>query len=632
MNKTIDERKIKRNIFLLPIISILLLSIITATASLIYINSIQKEKVSELKSNLIKNAKVISKERVNELEDDIRMDIKELDNNTKNFLKLRVHEAATIIKNILNENPNKSKEEIKKIIKQVLGSIRYNNGRGYYYIYEHPSDIIVYHPIKKIIGQNFKNAKDKRGTLINANDAKIIDNPDREGFKYLYFSKPSQPNKEFKKINYIKYIEELGWMIGTGEYIEDAKKELQEKILKRINSKRYGTNGYFWIHDTSYKLLEHPFRKNDIGINDENLTDASGKKIIKLFVDKAIKNSDGAFVEYLWNQPEKQIQEKKLSFVKLFDEWKWVIGTGVYLNDIESLVKKSKQKIQKDTNRLYIFIISSIIIALIIVSLISFGLSKQSGKVFSIYKDDLEEKIKKAVDENIKKDKLMQQQSKLASMGEMIGNIAHQWRQPLNALNINIQNLDDDFEDGLIDEEFLEKFIEKNKKIIEFMSHTIDDFRDFFRIDKKKTIFSAKEAILAVLGIQSAVFKNHNITVNLDIEDFNINGYQSEFKQALLNITSNAKDALIDNKIENAKIDIKMRKNYINIEDNAGGIPNEILERIFEPYFTTKEQGKGTGMGLYMTKVIIENNINGSLNVINTKSGAKFTIELEEKS
>ncbi|HIP44955.1 MAG TPA: HAMP domain-containing histidine kinase, partial [Sulfurospirillum arcachonense] len=231
-----------------------------------------------------------------------------------------------------------------------------------------------------------------------------------------------------------------------------------------------------------------------------------------------------------------------------------------------------------------------------------------------------------------KKDKMLQQQSKLASMGEMLGNIAHQWRQPLNALNINIQNLDDDFDEGLIDEKFIEEFIDKNREIIEFMSHTIDDFKNFFRIDKKKTIFSAKNAIQKVLSIQSATLKGNNITVELQGKDFSINGYESEFKQVILNITNNAKDALLDKKDENRKIEITLNTDTITIKDNANGIPEDILERIFEPYFTTKEQGKGTGMGLYMSKMIIEENINGSLSVGNTEDGAMFTIEIWDKS
>ena len=222
---------------------------------------------------------------------------------------------------------------------------------------------------------------------------------------------------------------------------------------------------------------------------------------------------------------------------------------------------------------------------------------------------------------------MMQQQSKLASMGEMIGAIAHQWRQPLNSLAIHVQNLDDDFEDGLVDEKFINEFIDDNMKTINFMSHTIDDFRNFFRVDKKRSSFSAKKAINSVLKIQSSMLEKSDITINMFNGDLVVSGYESEFKQVILNLINNAKDALVENHTVEAQINISFEHNKILINDNAGGIPQKIMDRIFEPYFTTKEQGKGTGMGLYMSKMIIEDNMQGSLHVSNVNHGAKFTIE-----
>jgi PAS domain S-box-containing protein len=218
------------------------------------------------------------------------------------------------------------------------------------------------------------------------------------------------------------------------------------------------------------------------------------------------------------------------------------------------------------------------------------------------------------------------QKSKLSSMGEMMGAIAHQWRQPLNALNINIQNLDDDFDEGLVDKAFINKFIEKNKKTIHFMSRTIDDFRNFFKIDKEKKEFSLRDAISETLSLQSAQFENRNIHVDLEGEDKKFYGFKGEFQQVILNIINNAKDAIIEQKIKEGRIRIILDDKSIVIEDNAGGIKAEMIERIFEPYFTTKDQGEGTGIGLYMSKMIVEKNMGGRLMVENVSQGAKFTI------
>lgn len=222
------------------------------------------------------------------------------------------------------------------------------------------------------------------------------------------------------------------------------------------------------------------------------------------------------------------------------------------------------------------------------------------------------------------------QKSKLSSMGEMMGAIAHQWRQPLNVLNLNIQNLDDDFEEGKIDKTFIENFIAKNRKIIVFMSKTIDDFRNFFKIDKEKQHFSLKVAMTETIALQSAQFKKHHIEVEIVGEDKIYYGFRGEFQQVILNIVNNAKDAILERKIMDGKITITLNNNSIFIEDNARGIEATILERIFEPYFTTKEQGEGTGIGLYMSKMIIEKNMAGKLDVQNTDLGAKFIISLGE--
>jgi signal transduction histidine kinase len=232
------------------------------------------------------------------------------------------------------------------------------------------------------------------------------------------------------------------------------------------------------------------------------------------------------------------------------------------------------------------------------------------------------------VAQNRKKDKLLQEQAKLAAMGEMIGAIAHQWRQPLNALNINIQNLDDDYAEDLIDAKFIDEYIETQTHIIQFMSQTIDDFQNFFKINKTKTNFSIKNAIEKTISIQSAQLKNNSISIQIVGEDFLIKTYESEFKQVILNLISNAKDAILTNTIESGTIIIDIKDKTITISDNGGGIPEDILDRVFEPYFTTKEQGGGTGIGLYMSKMIIERSMHGTLQAYNSKDGANFVISL----
>jgi len=226
------------------------------------------------------------------------------------------------------------------------------------------------------------------------------------------------------------------------------------------------------------------------------------------------------------------------------------------------------------------------------------------------------------------------QQSKLAAMGEMMGSIAHQWRQPLNEININIEMLEEYYELDEIDEEFIEEFIEKNTKTIQFLSKTISDFSDFFRINKQKVYFSIKTCINNTINLILARLKKYSITLNIYGEDLTLFGLSNELQQVILNILNNAIDAMVENSIKDAEIKIEIREDnkqaIIVISDNAGGIPTEIIDRVFEPYFTTKEQGKGIGMGLYISKMIIEDNLNGQLSVKNHNAGAEFIIKLKK--
>ncbi len=245
-----------------------------------------------------------------------------------------------------------------------------------------------------------------------------------------------------------------------------------------------------------------------------------------------------------------------------------------------------------------------------------------------VAKYNLEIKIDKALYENTKHLQALQHQSKLAQMGEMIGAIAHQWRQPLNAISTSIQNLKYDYQDGYLqDKKFIHKFIETNKTTIKFMSKTIDDFRSFFRVDKQKYHFQIKEATQSVINMQSTQLSNNGIIISLDGDDFSFYGFPGEYQQVILNIINNAKDALIDKTTARLLIKITIQDKKIMIKDNAGGIPKHIINRIFEPYFTTKEQGKGTGMGLYMSKMIVEDNMGGKLTVYNEQDGACFCID-----
>lgn len=248
----------------------------------------------------------------------------------------------------------------------------------------------------------------------------------------------------------------------------------------------------------------------------------------------------------------------------------------------------------------------------------------------------LDHRVFEEISKRRDQEQLLIQQSRFAAMGEMIGNIAHQWRQPLNALALLLQNIAISYEMERLDKALIQRVNDKGMLLINTMSTTIDDFRNFFKPNKEKELFNVETYIEKTLRMISGSFKNALIDIRFDLKsDLEVYGYPNEFSQVMLNILNNAKDALVERNVQERYIFIESFSDasfaYIRISDNAGGIEQDVMAKIFDPYFSTKEEGKGTGIGLYMSKVIIETNMQGKLFVQNSDQGAIFSIRLKRK-
>jgi len=245
----------------------------------------------------------------------------------------------------------------------------------------------------------------------------------------------------------------------------------------------------------------------------------------------------------------------------------------------------------------------------------------------------LEKRIQEAVAELRQKDQIMINQSRLAAMGEMIGNIAHQWRQPLNALGLLIYNIKDTFQFSTLNAEYLDQAVADGNRMVQNMSTTISDFSNFFRPDKEFVAFSATKQIRAAILLVESSYKNCDIAIHLDApNDLELMGFPNEYSQVLLNLLSNAKEAVLGrNQLHqqlSRRVEIRLteRDGYgcVTVADNGGGISALILDMIFDPYFSTKD--RGSGIGLYMSKMIIERNMYGSITARNIEEGAEFTV------
>ena len=260
---------------------------------------------------------------------------------------------------------------------------------------------------------------------------------------------------------------------------------------------------------------------------------------------------------------------------------------------------------------------------------------KEQTKQLKELNKTLEQRVQEEIKKNEEKQKLLFWQSRMASLGQMLANIAHQWRQPLTELNLTLFNMKKACTQN--NEKKVDELYKESKSLISNMSLTIEDFSNFFNPQKEKKSFEIKEAVNEALMVLRKVIELENIHIQIDVPiNYKVIGVSNELSQVIINLIQNSKDAFIQNDITNRTIMITLKEKQIldkkysllEISDNAGGITKENIDKIFEPYFTTKHKSQGTGLGLFMSKMIIEKSLDGQLSHKNTKDGSIFTIKL----
>ncbi|AXX96227.1 sensor histidine kinase [Arcobacter ellisii] len=613
-----NEKKLLRIIKYTPTIFVLTITIFVLTASF-WDNKKKFEKDKEkIRLEYIQKNEELIKQRVYEVYDYIKREQEYTELELRKTLKEAIDTAYNISNTIYQNNLDKSKDEIKKLVIDALRNVRFNSGRGYYFIYENSGKNILLPHNRELEGKSFWNHQDAKGSYIIRDMTNLLSKND-EAFYEWYWYNPTKPDVQRKKIGLVKNLPQFDWFIGTGEYLEDFEKEVQERVLRNIREIRFGNNGYIFIINYDSIYLSH-IRKEFIGQNAiKNNDTVEIKKVIEDLIEIS-KKGEGSYTYIQNKKPDNEQSIKKISFVKGLNNWSWMIGTGFYEDDMQRAINDKKEELNQEF-RDYLF--KTIIFTCFLILFLL---------IISIYFSKiLQEKFKKYQNERTKQQNIIAQQAKMAAMGEMIGNIAHQWRQPLSSISTSATGMKLQKELNILEDKFLIEGLEQINNSVQYLSTTIDDFRNFYKPDKNKKEFRILETINKVINLVDLQFRSNGITIIKNGQDVKINSFENELIQVLINILNNARDELIKKDKDYEKlifIDVlKKQKNLlIQIKDNAGGISKNIITRIFEPYFTTKNQSQGTGIGLYMSREIINKSMNGEINTKNV------TFEYEGKS
>ncbi|CAM3906865.1 sensor histidine kinase [Arcobacter cloacae] len=623
-----NEKKFLNIMKYTPSIFVLSITIFILTISFLDNKKTFEEDKEKIRFEYTKENEEIIKQRVYEVYNYIKREQEYTEQELRKTLKEAIDIANNIIKGIYNNNLDKSEEEIKKLVVDALRNIKFNDGRGYYFIYENSGKNILLPHNEKLEGKNFWNHQDAKGAYIIQDMTRLL-STQNEAFYEWYWYNPKNPDIQRKKIGLVKNLEQFDWFIGTGEYVEEFEKEVQERVLRNIKEVKFGSNGYFFIINYDSIYLSH-IKKEYIGQNAiKNNDTVEVKKVIEDMINIA-KNGEG-FYSYIQNKkPDNNESIRKISFVKGLDNWSWMIGTGFYEDDMQKAINNKKNELDQEFNE-YLFKTTIFAFLLIFLLLsISIYFSKKLQEIFRSYQ------LEKTRQQNI-----IAQKSKMAAMGEMIGHIAHQWRQPLSSISTSATGMKLQKELNILEDKNLIDGLEQINKSVQYLSQTIDDFRNFYKPNKNKTEFYVLDTVDKVINLTNSQFSSNGIKIIKSGENIKINTYENELIQVIINLLNNARDELLKKDFEDEKLIFinvykKNKKLFLEIKDNARGVSTQIIDKIFEAYFTTKNDVEGTGIGLYMSNEIITKSMKGKISVSNIEFeyeskkyiGAKFSIIL----
>ncbi len=546
-----------------------------------------------------------------------------LNNKTREALDERLELAYNAADNIYNKYHGKLPDsEIKERIIDAISGLTWYGEKNYVFVTDYEGNSI-HSASPDLIGKNISGWSDADGRAIILEEIQMAR---KEGEGYLVTRFRAETGEQTIKV---KDFGRYDWFFGSGIHRDRILQEEKERILKLIALAPKDASGYTAIFENKSLL----FVSEESG---EDISAAMIRTIEEQLVDK------NGWVDLP--------HENAHMYIRYFKPFNWHLVYGFKKSYFDSRVREQQQKIKARFDEEVRFVIAATTFVAILVGILTFIVSRRIIAIIQDYKEvlevreaelrvlnfSLEERVNEEVADRRAKEKMLIQQSKMADMGDMISMIAHQWRQPLNQMSYVLMNIDSAYEFNELTPKYMDEKVQEGTKLLEYMSHTIDDFRNFFKPDRERSKEQISELIKHTKALVEKSLEEHNIAVRIDVgSDATLTVYRNELLQVILNLITNAKDALVMNGIADPEISIVVTEDEESIRlevcDNGGGVDEAIQEKIFEPYFSTKGEQRGTGLGLYMAKTIVEEHLNGELLVVNRQAGACFTVVLRKR-
>jgi signal transduction histidine kinase/CheY-like chemotaxis protein len=630
--------------------------------------SVDSRQYSELHIN---EKKVMLRGEVNKTIDYISYKKDTLNKNLRNELMNRVNEAHGIATNLyITYNGKKPVEEIKYMIRETVRPLRFNNGRGYYFATSLTGIEEIFSDRPELEGKDLIGMRDTNGKYV-IRDMISIAKKSGEGFYEYTWTKPNSPNRNYPKLAFVKHFKPFDWFIGTGEYLDDFEEDIKNEILERISYVRYGkeNDGYIFVLTYNGVLLMNPFQRELIGKNLWDMTDPDGVKVVQEHF-KIAKKHDGDFDMYKWKHPVTGKETRKISFIKAVPDWQWIIGAGVYLDEVDALTVESIKSAEKSLYASLIKIFMVLFFVTVFAIFISVFISNKLRKEFQVFIDffrkfaETNTKIDKsklnfdefkvladsansmaqertAIQEELKKSKEKSDMANKAK-NDFLASVSHEIRTPLNAIIgmtdlVLMTQLNSEQKDHLT----------VVKDASENLLNIMNEILNFSKIEAGKISSENKnfDLILLLNNIVKLLSKpatDKGLSIDLMIDHKipqYVNGDQLLLSQILINLIGNSIKFTSTGGI---KIHASMLKDPVHAEiynlqfsvsDTGIGIPPDKLKTIFESFLQldssyTRIYG-GVGLGLAITKHIIDY-LKGSIGVVSEEGkGSKFYFNLD---